>query len=233
MLAEDWTLTRLGDTALVLEREQRIDADVNSHVVAAAESIRGRECPGVRDVVESYCAVTIHFDPLTTDVSRLFDDLSDCVSHAPQSVSETAVQRRLTVPVCYGGEYGPDLAALALFAGCSVTEVVEAHAAETYRVYMLGFLPGFAYMASVPAQLAMPRRATPRLEVPQGSVGVAGRQTGVYPLTAPGGWQVIGRTPLVPFTPDRQDAFFFRPGDQVSFEPIDPGEFRRISERGT
>ena len=230
-LAEGWTLTRSGDSALVLECEQRIAADINARVVAAAELIRQRRCSGVHDVVESYAAVTMHFDPLRTDVPGLIGDLPALVNRAARAASATLVKRRLTVPVCYGGEYGPDLGALAAFAGCSAAEVIEAHAAETYRVYMLGFLPGFAYMASVPTKLAMPRRDTPRLEVPQGSVGVAGRQTGVYPLTAPGGWQVIGRTPLVPFTLSRPDAFFFRAGDEICFEPIDEREFRRISER--
>ena len=225
MLPEGWTLTRAGDAALVLECEQRIDPDINARVIAVAESIRGRGRPGVRDVVESYCAVTVHFDPLKTDVADLIQDLPDDTRWEADAQSVSPAPRRHSVPVCYGGEYGPDLDALASFAKWDVAEVIKAHAAVTYRVYMLGFVPGFAYMAAVPPELAMPRRSTPRLEVPQGSVGIAGRQTGVYPLAAPGGWLVIGRTPLAPFKLGRPEPFLFRPGDEVCFEPIGQREF--------
>jgi inhibitor of KinA len=230
-LTEGWTLTRTGDASLVLECEQRIDPNLNARMIAVAESIRSRERPGVRDVVESYCAVTVHFDPLKTDVEGLVEDLPDDTQWEVRSPSVSPVPRRHSVPVCYGGEYGPDLDALASFAKCDVAKVIEAHAAVTYRVYMLGFVPGFAYMATVPSQLAMPRRSTPRLEVPQGSVGIAGRQTGVYPLTAPGGWQVIGRTPVVPFKLGRPEPFLFRPGDEVCFEPIGQREFEDTLEQ--
>lgn len=225
VLAEGWTLTRAGDAALVLECEQRIDPHINACVIAVAGSIRSRERPGVRDVVESYCAVTVHFDPLKTDVAGLIQDLLDDTRWEAYALSDSPSPRRHCVPVCYGGKYGPDLEALALFAKSDVAKVIKAHAAVTYRVYMLGFVPGFAYMAEVPPELAMARRSTPRLEVPQGSVGIAGRQTGVYPLTAPGGWQVIGRTPLVLFKLGRPEPFLFRPGDEVCFEPIGQREF--------
>ena len=230
-LAEGWTLTRSGDAALVLECEQRIDPDLNARVIAVAESIRSRERPGVRDVVESYCAIAVHFDPLKTDVEGLVQDLPDDTRWEARTASRLPGSRRHSVPVCYGGEYGPDLDALASFAKCDVAKVIETHAAVTYRVYMLGFVPGFAYMATVPPQLAMPRRSTPRLEVPQGSVGIAGRQTGVYPLTAPGGWQVIGRTPVIPFKLGRPEPFLFRPGDEVCFEPIGQQEFEDTLEQ--
>ena len=230
VIAGGWTLSCAGDAAMVLECEQRISPEINAHVIAVAEAFRSRKWPGIRDVVESYCAVTLHFDPLKTDVTRLVQELRSEVEHGlldPQRV--TTGRRQLTVPVCYGGEYGPDLEALATFARYAPVDVVEAHAAERYRVYMLGFLPGFAYMASVPAALAMPRRSIPRLEVPRGSVGIAGRQTGVYSVAAPSGWQVIGRTPLVPFDMGRPDPFLFRPGDEIRFTPVNEQEFKDLS----
>jgi inhibitor of KinA len=230
-LADGWTLSRAGDAALVLECEQRIDPHINARVIAVAQSIRNRERSGVRDVVESYCAITVHFDPLKTDMDSLVQDLPDDTRGKTQAVSDSPGPRRHSVPVCYGGEYGPDLDALASFAKCDVAKVIETHSAVTYRVYMLGFVPGFAYMATVPSQLAMPRRSTPRLEVPQGSVGIAGRQTGVYSLAAPGGWQVIGRTPVIPFELGRSEPFLFRPGDEVCFEPIGQREFEDTVEQ--
>ena len=228
-LPEGWTLFRVGDAAVVVECEQRIDPDLNARVLAVAAAIRRRARPGVRDVVESYCGVTVHFDPLHTDTTAVFSDLEAEVARTPDVAADThSVGRRLTVPVCYGGVYGPDLGAVAAFATCSEAEVIERHSAETYRVYMLGFLPGFGYMGSVPTGLAMPRRKTPRLDVPAGSVGIAGRQTGVYPLAAPGGWQLIGRTPLATFDLSRAEPFLFRPGDTIQFEPVESERFDHL-----
>ena len=136
--------------------------------------------------------------------------------------------RELRIPVCYGGAHGPDLAAVAEFAGLDEPEVVDRHTAPLYRVFMLGFTPGFAYMASVDRQIAMPRRETPRLSVPAGSVGIAGVQTGVYPLDTPGGWQLIGRTPVDPFDLHRPEMFLFKAGDLVRFYRIEPAEFERV-----
>ena len=131
--------------------------------------------------------------------------------------------------MCYGGELGPDLTVVAAFSGLSEAEVIAVHAESTYRVYMLGFLPGFAYLGSVDERIAIPRRESPRLRVPAGSVGIAGRQTGVYPLPAPGGWQLIGRTPTRLFDLARAEPFLLRPGDQVRFAAVSESEFRRLS----
>jgi len=225
-----WALSRVGDAEIVVECEQRIDADLNARVLAVAGAIRQWRRPGVRDVVESYCAVTMHFDPLKTDITALLSQLEAEVARAPAVVDDARWGgRHLTVPVSYGGLYGPDLGAVATFASCSEAEVIVRHSAQSYRVYMLGFLPGFAYMGSVPPDLAMPRRKTPRLDVPAGSVGIAGQQTGVYPLAAPGGWQIIGRTPLVPFDLGRAEPFLFRPGDTIRFAPVSPERFEDLA----
>ena len=230
--SQEWTLSRVGDAALVIECEQRIDPDVNARVLAVADTVRRLARPGVRDVVESYCGVMVHFDPLLTDTEVVISDLETEMARTEQVIVGDSVGRELTIPVCYGGIDGPDLQAVAAFANCSETEVIDRHAATTYRVYMLGFLPGFAYMGSVPVSLAMPRRQTPRLDVPAGSVGIAGRQTGVYPLDGPGGWQLIGRTPVTLFDLDRADPFLFRPGDTVQFEPIAADRFDVIWSAG-
>jgi len=133
----------------------------------------------------------------------------------------------IDVPLCYGGDYGPDLPEVAHLAHMAMEEVVAAHSAVTYRVFMLGFVPGFPYMGLVDPRIAVPRRAIPRIRVPRGSVGIAGRQTGIYPVETPGGWQLIGRTPIGLFDARRQPPSFFRPGDSVRFYPVDEMEFHR------
>jgi inhibitor of KinA len=132
------------------------------------------------------------------------------------------------VPVCYGGEFGPDIGDVAAFGGCTAEEVVVLHAQIPYRVYMVGFVPGFAYMASVDRRIAAPRRVTPRPAVPVGAVAIAGRQTGIYPTVTPGGWNIIGRTPLKPFDSERQTPFLLQPGDTVIFRPVSRDEYERM-----
>ena len=230
--AGPWRLYRLGDAALVLSFEERIASEVNARVVRAAEAVRESGRVGVRDVVGSYAAVTIHFDPLRTNV----DDLAVQVERIAGEVVATSADpegpsRTVEIPVCYGGPLGPDLNVVARFGACSEAEVVARHSAPAYRVYMLGFLPGFAYLATVDPAIAAPRRDAPRLRVPAGAVGIAGGQTGVYPLEAPGGWQVIGRTPRRVYDPRRAEPFLLRPGDAVRFVPISEAQYH-AQERG-
>ena len=171
----------------------------------------------MRDVVPSYSAVTVYFDPLRTDLDRLWAVL-DQLAAAP--VADAGPPREIVVGVRYGGADGPDLDAVAAFAGCSTDEVVHRHTAPRYRVYMVGFLPGFPYLGTVDARIAMPRRSSPRLTVPAGSVGIAGAQTGIYPTTAPGGWRLIGLAVVDPFDAGREPPSLFRPGDTVRFEAV-------------
>jgi inhibitor of KinA len=216
-----------GDSAFIVEFDDRIDEAVNSRVIACAEALRARSLRGVRDIVPTYRSVAVYFDPLRTDV----DGLSRCL--AEEEPSSAALRREaaaIHIPVCYGGAYGPDLAAVARWSGMTESEVVDIHTAATYRVYMLGFLPGFAYMGLVDERIAAPRHATPRLRVPQGSVGVAGRQTGIYSLESPGGWQLLGKTPLKPFDLNRPNPSLFAAGDAVHFHRIDTSEFERAAK---
>lgn len=215
-----------GDSVLIVEFEDRIDEAVNGRVVALAESLRQRSVAGVRDVVPTFRSVAIYFDPLRTDVSALSRLLEDraLLGSAVRRDSET-----IRIPVCYGGVHGPDLETVAAAAGLSETEVADIHSGSTYRVYMLGFLPGFAYLGPVDERIAAARRATPRLRVPAGSVALAGRQTGVYPMESPGGWQLIGKTPVKPFDVGRLNPFLFSAGDRVQFYRIDAREFERTA----
>jgi len=206
-----------GDAAVTVELEPRIDPVINARVVALAARVRAARYAGVRDVVPSYSAVTVYFDPLRTDLDRLWAALE---AAAAGPVREAWGGREILVPVRYGGAAGPDLAEVAAFAGCSMDEVVRRHTAPRYRVYMVGFLPGFPYLGTVDARLAMPRRSSPRLRVPAGSVGIAGAQTGIYPTTAPGGWRLIGIADVQPFDAGREPPALFLPGDAVRFTAV-------------
>jgi len=205
-----------GDSALLLQAEPAIDPAVNARVIGIAAAVRQRKIPGVRDVVSTFHSVAVCFDPLSTDVAAVTEALREASGAA---VSHEA-GKMIEVPVAYGGDSGPDLFEVSVFAGCTPEMVVERHASRTYRVFMLGFLPGFPYMGLVDETIGAPRKATPRLRVPAGSVGVAGRQTGIYPRDSPGGWQIIGRTPLVLFDPDRTPPSLLAPGDRVRFVPV-------------
>lgn len=216
-----------GESALIVELEERIDPAINARAIALASAIEHASIPGVRDVVTTYRSVAVYFDPLRTS----YDVLVDRIQSEARAEDATPSPDRpaIRVPVCYGGDFGPDLTSVASFGRITADEVVAVHAAATYRVFMLGFVPGFAYMGIVDSRIAMARHATPRVRVPSGSVGIAGVQTGIYPAETPGGWQLIGRTPLKPFDAQRQEPFLFRPGDHVVFVPIDRAEYDRLA----
>jgi inhibitor of KinA len=216
-----------GDSAIVVEFEARIDPAVNAQAIALAEAVQAAGVAGVRDVVPTYRSVAIHFDPLRTDIDALTGHVDRAL--ASGGSAPLAARSPIRIPVCYGGEFGPDLAAVAGYAGCSEQTVVQAHTAPTYRVFMLGFVPGFAYLGIVDQRIAMPRHAVPRVRVPARSVAIAGVQTGIYPSETPGGWQLIGRTPLPPFDPDRPEPFLMKAGDAVQFYAIEPVEYDRLS----
>jgi inhibitor of KinA len=219
----DFRIVAAGDSALIVELPARIDPEINARAVALADAVTAKNLIGVRDVVPTYCSVAIYFDPLHTNYDRLLAVLEREASH-PAS-SQLATRQPVHIPVCYGGDFGPDLLEVASLARLSEEEVVDIHASITYRVFMLGFVAGFAYLGIVDDRIAMPRHATPRRKVPVGSVGIAGKQTGVYPAETPGGWQIIGRTPLKPYDPHREEPFLMKAGDLVRFDPIDRANY--------
>jgi inhibitor of KinA len=217
-----------GDAALVVEFADRIDPLVNGTAIALAETIRAAALRGVRDVVSTYRSVAVYFDPLRTDLDALKRRLErDASTVRPPKTEPT---EPIDVPVCYQGEFAPDLAEVAAFANVSEAEAVRLHTSRIYRVFMLGFVAGFAYMGTVDVRIAAPRLPTPRIRVPAGSVGVAGAQTGIYPASTPGGWRIVGRTPLKPFDLARDKPILFKPGDAVRFHAIDPGEYGRLEK---
>jgi KipI family sensor histidine kinase inhibitor len=204
-----------GDSALLLELDEAIDERINAHAIGIAAAVNESRLNGVRDIVPTFRSVAVHFDPLIVPIEAIRDVLRRAVDTAPLDVRGATVE----IPVQYGGDAGPDLTDVASFAGVAAERAVAIHADASYRVFMLGFLPGFAYMGLVPEAIAMPRQATPRVKVPAGSVGVAGRQTGVYPRDSPGGWRIIGRTALTMFDSHRSQPALLQPGDTVRFVP--------------
>ena len=205
-----------GDSALVLELEPRIDAAVNARAIAIAAAVREARIPGVRDVVPTYRSVAVFFDPLQTR----FEAVTSALDRAGTHAARVDLPRVVEIPVAYGGDNGPDLAEVAALTALTESEVIRRHADAEYRVFMLGFVPGFAYMGVVDESIAVPRRPTPRVKVPAGSVAIAGRQTGIYPQETPGGWRLIGRTRVRAFDPLRTPEFLVAPGDHVRFNAV-------------
>lgn len=222
-----------GDSAVIVSFEPRIDPIISARCVAIASVVRKAKLAGVRDVVEGYATVTVHLDPMlvgseaVAESVRAFVDKTPAVLHREQGTAHVTC-----LPVCYGGQHGPDLGDVAAFGECSAADVIRRHSEATYRVYALGFLPGFAYLGTVDARIAAPRRHTPRVRVLTGSVGIAGLQTGVYPSESPGGWQIIGRCPVRLCDWTREPPTLLRAGDRVRFAPIDSATYERLQTEG-
>ena len=208
----------MGDRSLLVEIGEKISADVNRRVQELMLRLQQANLPGVRELAPSYRSLLVVFDPLTIAPEKLKAAITDVA--ARPGGSELPQAKLITVPVFYGGDYGPDLEWVAGHLGISTEEVIWLHTETVYRVYMIGFTPGYPYMGELPAALAVPRRSTPRTRVPKGSVGMAQRQTGIYPVESPGGWQIIGWTPIELFDPKRQIPSLLEMGDRVKFESV-------------
>lgn len=211
----DVRITFPGDSCLSVIFDEKIDSEVNARCVALSAALDQQHRPGIRDIVPGFHTVAVYFDPLKVERDGLAADVRLIASEAASLPADAAAL--IEIPVRYGGERGPDLSAVAEFANCSEDDVIRIHSGVVYRVYMLGFLPGFAYLGAVDRRIAMPRLETPRLKVAAGSIGIAGTQTAVYPCETPGGWRIIGRTELTTFDVSRPDPSVFRPGQRVRF----------------
>jgi KipI family sensor histidine kinase inhibitor len=219
----------LGDRAILIRLGASIDAQLNTRAVMLAESVRAALLPGVIDVAPAYASVCVRYDPAAwiNAADSPCAELSARLSGIVERVAATApgAGAEIEIPVSYGGEHGPDLAAVAQHARLAPEEVIARHCAGEYRVAMLGFAPGFPYLLGLDAALQVPRRADPRTRVPAGSVAIGGAQTGIYPRELPGGWQIIGRTPLELFDAGRDPAALLAPGMRVRFRRIAAREF--------
>lgn len=215
-----------GDTALNIEFGARIDRAINDRVLALDHALRSAPPPGFVETLPTFRALLIHYDPLATSGDALEAHVRALLSHAPAKAS---TRRMWRIPACYEAAYAPDIDEIAARAGGVTADVVRLHTQQAFHVYMLGFVPGFAYMGDLPAALAFPRRQDPRVRVPAGSVAIATTMTAVYPVVSPGGWHLIGATPVRLFDARRQSPALFAPGDAVLFEPTSAAEYERIA----
>lgn len=223
-------LLPLGDRAVLIRLGDRIDEATHRRVRALCARLDAGDVPGMTEYVPGYASVAVHYDPARLPDpahARIAAALAAALANLPEDALPPA--RTVEIPVRYGGDAGPDLDELARGHGLSTSEVIHLHTSADYLVHLLGFAPGFPYLGGLPERLATPRRATPRACVPAGSVGIGGAQTGVYPIESPGGWHLIGRTPLRLFTPAAAEPTLLRPGDRVRFRAISPEEFQRLS----
>ena len=208
----------LGDSAAVVRFGDSIDRPTNLLVQTLSHFLSQHPLIGSVEFVPAYATVTVYYDPLRRSFEEVATELQQVVSKLETTTDDGP--RTIEIPVCYGGEFGPDLEFVAQQNQLTPEEVIEIHSASVYLVYFIGFAPGFPYLGGLSDRITAPRRSSPRLRIPAGSVGIAGTQTGIYPLETPGGWQIIGRTPLALFRPDVTPPTLLQAGDQVRFRPI-------------
>jgi len=209
----------LGDASLLVQFGEEIHPVINQRVHVLAGLLEASPPEGLIETVPAYATLLVHYDPLIISYTQVRDFLRGKLSQVEETLSQaqSKPRRRLEVPVRYGGEYGPDLESVARHLQLSVEDVIRLHSENTYTVYMMGFTPGFPYMGILNEALVTPRLETPRTRVPAGTVAIAGSQTGIYPIASPGGWRLIGWTPLTLFDPASDTPFLFTPGDEVKF----------------
>lgn len=218
-----------SDQSILVYLGEEIGLAAHERVVKLLRLLQKEPPRWVRNVQPAYCSLLVNFDVFLIDHAEVEATIRGYEQRAEEL--RAAKARTVEIPVCYGGEFGPDLEEVAAAHGLKPARVIEFHSSATYHAYFLGFAPGFAYLGDLPAEIATPRLATPRKKVPAGSVGIAGRQAAVYPVATPGGWRLLGRTPLAVFRADRKPMGLISIGDQVRFRPISGDEFRKL-ERG-
>jgi inhibitor of KinA len=220
----------LGDSALIIRVVEEFDPEKSlDAVLRAAHELERAALPGVIELAPAYATIGVFFDPARTGLDALKTEIEEALRKVEPARSRAGTGSTVEVPVCYENEFAPDLREVAWQAKLSVEEVVQRHASATYRVSCVGFTPGFPYLSGLPAELATPRRDSPRKRIPPGSVGIGGTQTGIYPSVSPGGWNIIGRTPLRLFDVQREPPALFHAGDRVRFRRISREEFEQSS----
>lgn len=215
-----------SDCSLCVEFGNAITEEINKQVRSFTVAAEAAAIEGVTELVPTYRSVTVHYRPEVIGYARLYEKLNTILGGL--TAAEIPPAGEIRVPVLYGGEHGPDLVNVAKLHDMTPEQVIELHTAPTYLNYMLGFLPGFCYLGGLDPRIHTPRLTTPRVKIPAGSVGIAGSQTGIYPLDSPGGWQLIGQTPLRLYDPKREKAILVDAGMNMKFYPIDEAEYERI-----
>jgi len=231
---QPYTIFPLGDAALTIEFSDTIDREINNRVLQLFHHLQSAKIDAIVDLIPAYSTVTVCYDPvkLKKPGSTAFENMAAIIETVARAKSQltTETVRQIEVPVCYDPAVAPDLKHLAAEKKLSIETIITIHTSVSYRVFMLGFLPGFAYMGQIDERIAMPRKTKP-MPVAAGSVGIAGLQTGIYPFNCPGGWHIIGRTPLKLFDAANEDPTIFHPGDDVRFFSITYHEFKNYQGR--
>ena len=228
MIYEEPRFLSGGDRATFIELGDSIDPEVNQRVRNLRLAIEKADIPGVVESVPAYRSLLVYFEPLQISAPEFRETI--CKLLQSSTSAELPGRRLIEIPVAYGDEFGPDLELVASHNNLSAADVVRMHSGARYLIYMIGFMPGFPYLGGMSTDIATPRKTTPRLKIPAGSVGIAGNQTGIYPAESPGGWQIIGRTPLELFHPTREPPSILEAGDYLAFVSINPDEFTKIKE---
>lgn len=214
-----------GDTALAIEFGDRVERALSERVLRLSARVRASNTPGIVETVPTYRSLLVHYDPLVTDSARVVAAMRKLLRGGVEAQGCAKLWR---IPACYAPSHAPDLAEVAQRTGLTADEVVRLHALECFHVYMIGFVPGFAYMGDLPRPLALPRREDPRVKVPAGSIAIAVGQTAIYPVESPGGWHLIGATPVRLFDARLPRPALLSPGDKVRFDPVSAAEFDAI-----
>lgn len=226
------TISPVGDRAISIDFGQVIDPKINRHIRQTIERIKALQLEGIIELVPTYCALLVEYDAMLYSYSEICNIIEPTLDEGMTDTTNELVTV-VEVPTVYGGEFGPDLSFVASHNHLSEAEVISIHSGTDYLVYMLGFIPGFTYLGGMDPRIATPRLSSPRTLIPAGSVGIAGEQTGTYPSDSPGGWQIIGRTPVTMYDMSKAQAALLNAGDYVRYVPIDESEFHRIKALGT
>lgn len=215
-----------ADCSVVVEFGNVISTEINTVISGFVKAMSERSIDGVIEVIPTFRSALVTYNPRHISYNKLCNEINDRISN--MDVSDNESRRTIEIPVCYGGEFGPDLSFVAAHSGMSEEEVVALHSSKSYLIYMLGFQPGFPYLGGLDPKLFTPRLSSPRSLIPAGSVGIGGEQTGLYPVASPAGWQIIGTTPVKAYNPHRTPAIPYEAGDHIKFIPISVEEFHEI-----
>ncbi len=217
-----------GDKAVLVKFSDKINEKTNKEVTGFVIKLKKSEITGITDIIPAFCSVLVNYDPGNISYSQLHTKIEEVLSE--KSDNDGSGKRVIEIPVCYGGCYGEDLEHVAAHAGLTQEQVIDIHSSRDYLIYMLGFMPGFPYLGGLDSRIFTPRLKTPRISIPAGSVGIGGEQTGIYPLQSPGGWKLIGRTPVRPYRPEMQPAIIYEAGDYIRFVPVSEDEYEKIRQ---
>lgn len=223
----------LGDHAIVFKLTTGQSEGIDQDLLAFTQFVTAQKMAGIKDIILAYDTLTLVYDILVFDSNPYLSAsniLEAFINAVPHSIPTISAAKLIEVPVCYDPSLGIDLQTAAISLNCSTETLIQTHSEKIYTVYCLGFLPGFAYMGDTPKAIQVPRHATPRAKVAGGSVGIAGKQTGIYPIDSPGGWQIIGRTPFKIFDPNSKELTLFKAGDQIKFNPISLALFHQLNK---